>query len=158
MILLRGIQITHVQCYWGSTVKMVFSLQMFTFHEANTCVALPNAHDGVRSAHFPSVITTIMDQKVELLKPVKLRELYTTKQNQKVTGWLHKKRIAENERNKIQGFRKCWKRFEVNYKRHKKHKAFSVISIKECLLIFLFRNITSHWYVQKYHSRQSRLR
>jgi hypothetical protein len=28
---------------WGSTVKMVFSYKSFTFYEANTCVALPNA-------------------------------------------------------------------------------------------------------------------
>jgi hypothetical protein len=31
-----------------------------------------------RRAHFPSVITTIIDQKVQLLKPVNERELYTT--------------------------------------------------------------------------------
>jgi hypothetical protein len=37
-ILLRGIQ-----RYWGTTVNMVFSFKIFTFHEANTCVALPNA-------------------------------------------------------------------------------------------------------------------
>jgi hypothetical protein len=34
-ILLRGIQLTHVQRCWGSTVKMVFSWKFFTFHEAN---------------------------------------------------------------------------------------------------------------------------
>jgi hypothetical protein len=33
---------------------------------------------GVWYAHFYSVITTIMDQKVQLLKPLKKRELYTT--------------------------------------------------------------------------------
>jgi hypothetical protein len=32
--------------------------------------------DGVRCAHFTSVITTIMDQKEQLLKPLNLRELY----------------------------------------------------------------------------------
>jgi hypothetical protein len=42
-ILLRGIQLTHVQRYWGSTVKMVFSYEIFSVHEVNTCVALPNA-------------------------------------------------------------------------------------------------------------------
>jgi hypothetical protein len=42
-ILLRGIQLTKVQRYWGSIVKMVFSYKMFTFYEANTYVALPNA-------------------------------------------------------------------------------------------------------------------
>jgi hypothetical protein len=42
-ILLRGIQFTHVQHYLGSTV-------------------------GVRCAHFPSVITTRLDQKVQLVK------------------------------------------------------------------------------------------
>jgi hypothetical protein len=34
--------------------------------------------DGVRCAHFPSVITTIIDHKVQLLKPLNIRELYTT--------------------------------------------------------------------------------
>jgi hypothetical protein len=43
MILLRGIQLTHVQRYFGSIVEMVFSYKIFTFHEANTFVALPNA-------------------------------------------------------------------------------------------------------------------
>jgi hypothetical protein len=33
--------------------------------------------DGVRFAHFPSVITTIMDHKLQLLKPMNLGELYT---------------------------------------------------------------------------------
>jgi hypothetical protein len=61
-ILLRGIQLTHVQRYRGTNVKMVFSYKLFTFHEA-------------------SVITTIMDQKVQLLKPLNKRELNTTKQN-----------------------------------------------------------------------------
>jgi hypothetical protein len=32
----------------------------------------------VRCAHFPSVITTIIDHKVELLKQLNLRELYVT--------------------------------------------------------------------------------
>jgi hypothetical protein len=31
---------------------------------------------GVRCAHFPSFITTIMDQKVHLLKALNKRELY----------------------------------------------------------------------------------
>jgi hypothetical protein len=34
--------------------------------------------DGVRCAHFPSIITTITDQKVQLLKPMNYRGLYTT--------------------------------------------------------------------------------
>jgi hypothetical protein len=42
-ILLRGIQLTHVQRYWGSTVKMVLSYEIITLNEAITCVALPNA-------------------------------------------------------------------------------------------------------------------
>jgi hypothetical protein len=42
-ILLRGIQLTHAQRYCGSTGKMVFSFKFFSFNEANTCVALPNA-------------------------------------------------------------------------------------------------------------------
>jgi hypothetical protein len=37
--------------------------------------------DGVRFAHFPSVITTIMDHKVQLIKPFNLGELYTVYQN-----------------------------------------------------------------------------
>jgi hypothetical protein len=41
-ILLRGIHLTLVQRYKGSTVKMVFSYKIFTFYEANTRVALPN--------------------------------------------------------------------------------------------------------------------
>jgi hypothetical protein len=31
--------------------------------------------DGVRCAHFPSVITTIMDYKVQLINPLNLGEL-----------------------------------------------------------------------------------
>jgi hypothetical protein len=41
------------------------------FHEANTRVALPSAsRRSVRAAHFPSVTTTKMDKKVQLLKPL----------------------------------------------------------------------------------------
>jgi hypothetical protein len=50
-----------------STVQMVLSYKIFTLHE---CVALPNAYVSVRCAHFPSVITTIIDQKVQLLNPL----------------------------------------------------------------------------------------
>jgi hypothetical protein len=49
---------------------MAFLCKICTFYEANTCVALPNA-----GAHFPSVTTTIMDQKVQLLKPLKFAAL-----------------------------------------------------------------------------------
>jgi hypothetical protein len=42
----------------------VFSFKIFIFHEANTCVALPNACRRVRCAHSPSGIKIIMDQKV----------------------------------------------------------------------------------------------
>jgi hypothetical protein len=66
-ILLSGIQLTHVKCHWGSTVKMVLSYKSFTLNEANTCVAL-----------FPSVSTKLMDHKLQLLKPLNNRELYTT--------------------------------------------------------------------------------
>jgi hypothetical protein len=60
-------------------MKMVFSYKFFTFYEANTVhVWRSRTPDGVWCAHFPSVITTIMDHKVLLLKPLKLRELYTT--------------------------------------------------------------------------------
>jgi hypothetical protein len=43
VILLRGIQLTNVQRYQGSTVKMVLLYKICTLNEANTCVALPNA-------------------------------------------------------------------------------------------------------------------
>jgi hypothetical protein len=35
---------------------MVFSFKIFTFHEANTCVAF-RTPDGLQCAHYPSVIT-----------------------------------------------------------------------------------------------------
>jgi hypothetical protein len=76
-ILLRGIQLTNVKRYQGSSVKMVLSYKICTLNEANKSVALPNAC-GFRCAHFPSVITTIMDNKVQLLKPLNKRELYAT--------------------------------------------------------------------------------
>jgi ribulose-5-phosphate 4-epimerase/fuculose-1-phosphate aldolase len=44
---------------------MVISYTIFTFHEV-----------GVRCAHFHSVIATIMDQKVQLLKSLNKRELF----------------------------------------------------------------------------------
>jgi hypothetical protein len=43
--------------------KWCYHIKIFTLNEANTCVALPNA--CVRCAHVPSVITTIMDQKLQ---------------------------------------------------------------------------------------------
>jgi hypothetical protein len=62
-------------------VKMVFSYKIFAFHEANTCEALPNAcRHSVRALSY-SVITTIMDPKVQLLKSLNQRELNTTLQN-----------------------------------------------------------------------------
>jgi hypothetical protein len=66
-ILLRGTQLTLVQCYWGSIVKMVFSYKilMRPIHLWRSRTPY-----GVRGAHFPCVITTIMDQKVQLLKPL----------------------------------------------------------------------------------------
>jgi hypothetical protein len=42
-ILLRGIQLTYVQRYWGSTLQMVLTYKIFTLNEAKTCVVLPNA-------------------------------------------------------------------------------------------------------------------
>jgi hypothetical protein len=36
---------------------------------------------GARCVHFSSVITTKMDHKVQLLKPLNLGELYTALQN-----------------------------------------------------------------------------
>jgi hypothetical protein len=37
--------------------------------------------DGIRCGHFPSVITTIMDYKVQLINPLNLGELYAAYQN-----------------------------------------------------------------------------
>jgi hypothetical protein len=42
-ILLRGIQLTHVQRNGGSTVKIVLECKIFTLNEANTFVTLPKA-------------------------------------------------------------------------------------------------------------------
>jgi hypothetical protein len=123
-ILLCGIQLTHVESYCGSTVKMVERFQrggiiqgvlLYTmtpwktprkfmgewdyrtriipllssmkpgrcFH-AKVFIFMRPKHvwrsrtpDVVRCAHFPSVITTRMDHKVQLLNPLNLGELYT---------------------------------------------------------------------------------
>jgi hypothetical protein len=56
-ILLCDIQFTHVQCYQGSSVKMVLSYKIFTLNEYIQYVAY--------------VIVTIMYQTVQLLKPLK---------------------------------------------------------------------------------------
>jgi hypothetical protein len=37
----------------------------------------PERPKAFGARNFPSVITTIMDQKVQLIKPLNLRELYT---------------------------------------------------------------------------------
>jgi hypothetical protein len=47
----------------------------FTLIKANT-FERSRTSDGVRCAHFPSVITTIMDQKVQLINLLNLGELY----------------------------------------------------------------------------------
>jgi hypothetical protein len=39
-------------------------------------VWLSRTPDGVKCAHFPSVVTTIMDYKVQLINPLNLGELY----------------------------------------------------------------------------------
>jgi hypothetical protein len=39
---------------------------------------------GVRCAHFLSEITTIMDHKLQLLKPLNKCELYATQQNREL--------------------------------------------------------------------------
>jgi hypothetical protein len=59
----------------NGVVNILYTI--FTLNEANTCVAL-RTPDGVRCAHFPSVITTIKDPRLQLLKPLNKRELYTT--------------------------------------------------------------------------------
>jgi hypothetical protein len=52
----------------------------------------PERLHSVRCAHFPSVITTIMDRKVQLLKPLNLFELFTTySRAQRMTCHLTKK-------------------------------------------------------------------
>jgi hypothetical protein len=71
-ILLRGIQLTHFQTLLRFNCENdVFVKNILLSWGQYNC-------GGVRCAHFPSVITTIMDQKVELLKPLNLRELYAT--------------------------------------------------------------------------------
>jgi hypothetical protein len=80
LILLRGIQFTHVQRYRGSTVKMLFmfiKMQMF-IKMRPIHMRRSGTPDGVWCAHFPSVITTIIDHKLQLLKPLNKRELYAT--------------------------------------------------------------------------------
>jgi hypothetical protein len=42
------------------------------------CGAPKRTPDGVRCAHFPSVVTIIMDQKVQLINPLNFGELYVT--------------------------------------------------------------------------------
>jgi hypothetical protein len=69
-------------------VKLVFSFLLFMRAEANTaCTILYMCRAPERltalGARFPSVSTTIMDQKVQLIKPFNLRELYRTWQNRK---------------------------------------------------------------------------
>jgi hypothetical protein len=67
----RGIQFTQVQRYcWCSSLQMAFSpKKMFTLHETETCVALPNAwRRGVRCAHYSSDITTIWTRKDDVMR------------------------------------------------------------------------------------------
>jgi hypothetical protein len=45
-ILLRGIQLTHVQRYPGSTAKMALSSKIFILNDAISYVAFPNAVFG----------------------------------------------------------------------------------------------------------------
>jgi hypothetical protein len=66
MILLRGVQLTHVQryctevqlCKWCFHIKFVLFMRPIHVWRSRTPV------------DFPSDITTIMDQKVQLLKPL----------------------------------------------------------------------------------------
>jgi hypothetical protein len=51
LILLHGIQLTDVQRYQGSTMKMVLSYKICTRNDANTCVELPNACCRLVPAH-----------------------------------------------------------------------------------------------------------
>jgi hypothetical protein len=64
------------QSYWGSTVEMGFHIK-FLFYVRPIHVWRSRTPDGVWCAHFYGVITTIMDQKLQLLKPLNKRELYT---------------------------------------------------------------------------------
>jgi hypothetical protein len=68
LILLRAIQFTNVQRNWCSTEKMVFSYKKNKHFMRPIHVWRSRTPDGVRCAHFPNVITTIMNQKVQLLK------------------------------------------------------------------------------------------
>jgi hypothetical protein len=67
LILLRGIQLTHVQRDWGSTVKMELTFKIF-FSKWGQCMCGAPQRLKAFGAHFPSVITIIMDQKLQLLK------------------------------------------------------------------------------------------
>jgi hypothetical protein len=79
-------------------VKMVLSckilLSMRTIHMWRS-----RTPAGIRCVHFASVITTIMDHKLQFLKPLNKRELYTTQQNlifQNVSKFSKRKRIDSN--------------------------------------------------------------
>jgi hypothetical protein len=50
-------------------------LSIFTLYEANIPLWRSRKPDGVQCAQFLSVIATIMDQKVQLLKSLNKREL-----------------------------------------------------------------------------------
>jgi hypothetical protein len=61
--------------------EIVFSYKKFLLFMRPIHVCRFRTSAGIWCAHFPSVIATIMDHKVQLLKPLNLRNLYTTLQN-----------------------------------------------------------------------------
>jgi hypothetical protein len=59
----------------GSTMKKMFPFNFFLLKMRPIHVWRSRTPDGVRCAHFPSVIITIMDQKVQLINTLNLGEL-----------------------------------------------------------------------------------
>jgi hypothetical protein len=55
-------------------LQMMFSYKMFTFYEANTVLYMCGAPERLTAFAAYSVITTIMYHKVQLLKPLHLRD------------------------------------------------------------------------------------
>jgi hypothetical protein len=73
---------TVIQVLYRFNCENGVAYKIFTFHKADTCVALPNAcrcRGSMRALSF-SVIRTIIhvDHKVQLFKPLNIHELYTT--------------------------------------------------------------------------------
>jgi hypothetical protein len=63
-----------------NSVKDVSLKKIFTLNEA-IHVWRSGTPDGVRCVNFPSVVTKIMDEKVQLINPLNLGELFAALQN-----------------------------------------------------------------------------